>query len=68
MQDLLSAVLAIGSDLQLSIVLRRIAEAAGSLADARYSALAVLDEGGSTRDFITVGIDQATREALGPPP
>ncbi len=56
----------IGSDLDLHAMLRRITEAAVSLVDAQYGALGVLDENrGQVADFITVGIDDATREAIG---
>ena len=47
MRELLDAVLALGSDLDPPTVLRRIAEAAVGLVDARYGALGVLDETGT---------------------
>ena len=66
---LLEAVLLVGSDLDLSSVLTRIAKAASELADARYVAIGVLDASGSgLSDFITVGVDEETRAAIGPPP
>lgn len=66
---LLDAVLAVGSDLDLQVVLRRIAEVAVRLVDATYGALGVVDEGGQgLSQFITVGIDDATIAAIGPPP
>jgi signal transduction histidine kinase len=66
---LLDAVLAVGSDLDLQVVLRRIVEVAISLVDATYGALGVLDEGGNgLSQFITVGIDDEGRAAIGPPP
>ncbi|WP_243088062.1 GAF domain-containing sensor histidine kinase [Streptomyces sp. 891-h] len=57
---LLDAVLAIGSDLDLEVVLKRIVESAVSLVDARYGALGVLGEDGTIKQFITVGMDEAT--------
>ena len=57
---LLEAVVAVGSDLQLEAVLRRIVEAAVTLVDARYGALGVVGEDGQLADFIPVGIDEAT--------
>ena len=66
LQRLLDAVLSIGSDLDLSSVLLRIAEAATELVHARYGALGVLDESGTRlSEFITVGIDDAERAKIG---
>jgi signal transduction histidine kinase len=56
---LLEAVIAVGSDLQLEAVLRRIVEAAVTLVDARYGALGVVGEDGRLADFIPVGVDEA---------
>src|SRR6185312_4982265 len=57
---LLKAVVAIGSNLQLEAVLRRIVGAAVTLVDARYGALGVIDKDGRLADFIPVGVDEAT--------
>ncbi|WP_405877695.1 GAF domain-containing protein [Streptomyces sp. NBC_01136] len=62
---LLDAVLAIGSDLDLDVVLRRITESAVTLVDAQYGALGVLGEEGRIRQFITVGMDEDTIDAIG---
>ncbi|WP_030900417.1 GAF domain-containing protein [Streptomyces sp. NRRL S-474] len=62
---LLDAVLAIGTDLDLDVVLRRITESAVTLVDARYGALGVLGEEGKIRQFITVGMDEDTIRAIG---
>ncbi|MEU1792441.1 GAF domain-containing sensor histidine kinase [Streptomyces sparsogenes] len=62
---LLDAVLAIGSDLELEVVLQRIVESAVSLVDARYGALGVLGEEGTITQFLTVGIDEATIARIG---
>lgn len=69
LQRLLDAISAVGSDLSLSVVLRRITEAAADLVDARYGALGVLDETGQHLvEFITVGMDDTTVDAIGAPP
>jgi signal transduction histidine kinase len=57
---LLEAVVAVGSNLQLEAVLRRIVEAAVKLVDARYGALGVIDRDGRLADFIPVGMDEST--------
>lgn len=64
--SLLDAILTIGSDLDLAAMLRRITEVAAQLVDARYAALGVLDVT-RTRlaEFITVGIDDDGRRAIG---
>ncbi len=56
---LLEAVVAVGSNLQLEAVLRRIVEAAVTLVNARYGALGVIDQDGRLADFIPVGLDEA---------
>ena len=55
---LLEAVVAVGSDLDLEVVLRRIVEAAVTLVDAKYGALGVIGEGGRLAEFVTVGLDE----------
>ncbi|MFD7406798.1 GAF domain-containing protein [Streptomyces sp. NPDC059866] len=62
---LLDAVLSIGTELDLDVVLRRITESAVTLVDAQYGALGVLGEEGKIRQFITVGVDESTIEAIG---
>lgn len=66
MKRLLDAVLAISSELDLAAMLRRIVESAVELSDATYGALGVIDET-RTRlsQFITVGIDEETRDKIG---
>jgi signal transduction histidine kinase len=69
LRRLLDAVLVIGSELDLATVLQRIIEAATELVDARYGALGVLDESQThLSQFITVGIDDESRAAIGPLP
>ncbi|GAA0966824.1 MULTISPECIES: GAF domain-containing protein [Streptomyces violaceusniger group] len=62
---LLDAVLVIGSDLELEVVLQRIVESAVSLVDAEYGALGVLGEEGTIKQFLTVGIDEETIAGIG---
>ena len=55
---LLEAVLAVGSDLDLHSVLRRIVEAAVTLVDAEYGALGVISEDGTAlSQFLVVGVE-----------
>lgn len=64
LRQLLDAVLAIASDLDLSGVLESVVESAVRLVDARDGALGVLDDTGTKlAEFITVGMDGATRQA-----
>ncbi|WP_374992911.1 GAF domain-containing sensor histidine kinase [Streptomyces lydicus] len=65
MQTLLDAVMAIGSDLDLEDLLRRIVQSAVDLVDATYGALGVLGEEGMIRQFITVGMDEQTIAKIG---
>ena len=58
MDGLLEAVVAVGSDLHLEIMLRRIVEAAVNLTDARYGALGVMGEGGRLAEFVPVGLSE----------
>ena len=63
---LLDAVIAIGSGLELQVVLRRVVEAAVGLVGAAYGALGVLAaDGDGLSQFITVGVDDAGVAALG---
>jgi signal transduction histidine kinase len=68
MDALLDAVMAVSSGLELDATLRQIVQAAIELVDARYGALGVLGEGGMLSQFVHVGIDDATRELIGPLP
>ena len=64
-QALLDAVSAIASDLDLTSVLTRIVTAATQLTDAEYGALGVLGSDGRLVEFLTTGIDEATRALIG---
>ena len=57
-QALLEAVVAVGSQLDLETVLRRIVEAAVELVDARYGALGVIGDSGQLAEFVPVGLDE----------
>lgn len=65
---LLEAVLAVGGDLDLGVVLRQIVQSAADLVDAEYGALGVLGEEGGLKQFITVGMDEETIADLGHTP
>jgi signal transduction histidine kinase len=66
LQELAAANVAVGSESSLEDVLRKTAEVAARLVDARYSALGVLDFSGSHLELlITTGIDEATRARIG---
>jgi len=66
---LLLAVLEVGADLDLERTLQRIVTTAVDLARARYGALGVLDATGTgLRQFVTIGIDESTRELIGASP
>jgi signal transduction histidine kinase len=69
LDQLVDAVMAVGSDLDLAATLQRIVDAARALVDARYCALGVLDEAGEgLAEFIVSGIDEATYRAIGDVP
>ena len=66
LRQLLDAVVAIGSELDLPATLHRIVHSATELVDARYGALGVLDDTGHRlAQFITVGVDDETYRAIG---
>ena len=66
LRKLLEAVISVGSELDLSAVLRRIVELGVELTGARYGALGVLDEERTAlAEFITVGLDESTRQQIG---
>jgi len=57
------------SDLDLDVVLERVVEAARELSGAKYGALGVLDRSRTELErFITVGVDELTRQRIGPLP
>src|SRR5437867_3142305 len=65
---LLEAGLALASERSLPVILQRIVGLAAELTGARYAALGVLGPDGTLSDFITVGVSEAERAAIGPLP
>jgi len=65
---LLEAGLTLASELDLDQVLQRIVELAIEITNARYGALGVLGPDRRIETFLTVGVDDATRERIGDPP
>jgi signal transduction histidine kinase len=59
---LFEAVLAVGGNLDIEVVLRGIVESAVTLVDARYGAMGVIGESGRLAEFIPVGL---TEEEIG---
>jgi signal transduction histidine kinase len=69
MSALLDAVVVVSSDLELAAVLHRIVESACALVDATFGALGVLGPRGEELvEFVTHGVTDAQREAIGPLP
>jgi signal transduction histidine kinase len=62
--SLLEAVVAVGSSLELEVLLRSIVETAVSLVDARYGAIGVIGEGGRLAEFIPVGLSSGEIKAI----
>jgi signal transduction histidine kinase len=62
------ATLALSSDLDLSSVLKRVVELSCEVVDARYGALALAGESGRIREFLTAGLSDEERAAIGSPP
>ena len=58
----------LSAKLSIETVLQRIANMACKLVNARYAALGVLDGKGGLSRFITAGIDEKTKRAIGPLP
>src|SRR5579863_5232619 len=56
---LLEAVVAVGTNLDLEVVLRQIVEAAVRLIGCRYGALGVIGEGGTLAEFVPAGLDES---------
>ena len=66
LRTLLETGIAISSELSLDAVLERIVLAAAALTGARYVALGVIDRSGTALErFVTTGIDDQTRAAIG---
>ena len=67
-RGLFTAVVSVAAGLELGATLRRIVQAAVELVDASYGALGVLDDTGGLGEFIHVGIDTQTAQAIGHTP
>jgi signal transduction histidine kinase len=61
---LIEAVMAVGSQLDLEMVLKQIVDAAVTLVSARYGALGVIGEGGKLAEFIPVGLGEPQIAAI----
>ncbi|MFE7131232.1 GAF domain-containing protein [Streptomyces sp. NPDC057638] len=68
LNGLLEAVMSVGRELDLPQVLRGIVESAVVLVDAEYGALGVIGDDDRLTQFLTVGVDEETRERIGAPP
>ena len=69
LRALLEAGMALASELSLDSLLERVVELAAGLTGARYAALGVIDPSGSHLErFVTFGVDDETRAAIGDPP
>ncbi len=68
LRGLLAATRAISSDLSLPVLLQRVVQSACDLVGARYGALGVIGPDRLLSEFITVGLDAKTIEAIGPYP
>jgi signal transduction histidine kinase len=64
-EGLIAAGLALASELSLPAVLTKIVELACDVADARYGAVGVLGQDGHLEDFITHGLTDEQRAAIG---
>jgi signal transduction histidine kinase len=60
--------LVLASELSLETVLQRIVESAAEVTDAQYGALGVLGPDGRIAQFVTTGISEEQRAAIGDPP
>jgi len=67
-EGLLDTMLAIGGDLSLPVVLEKVVEGACRIVRAKYGALGVIGGDQRLSQFITHGIDDVIREAIGPLP
>ena len=66
LRALFDATLALSSELSLDSLLEKVVETAAALTEARYGALGVIDTTGLALErFVTTGIDEATRSAIG---
>ncbi|MBO4275643.1 histidine kinase, partial [Microbispora triticiradicis] len=64
-QALLEAVVSVGGDLDLETVVRRIAETATTLVDARYGAFGLIGEDNTLARFVPVGMSEEEIARIG---
>lgn len=62
------ATLDLHGDLSLAAVLQRVVDRARDLLDAHYGAVSVVDAEGAIREFVTSGVSDELRAAIGDPP
>ncbi|HEY5857164.1 MAG TPA: GAF domain-containing sensor histidine kinase [Aldersonia sp.] len=67
-EKLMAAMLAVTSELDLDVTLRAVVHSAIELVDARYGALGVRGDGHDLVEFVYEGIDEGTRNLIGPLP
>lgn len=65
---LLSAILGMAGDLDVASLLERFVTASAALTGARYGAINIVDETGTSITFVQTGVDPRTVAALGHPP
>jgi signal transduction histidine kinase len=66
LRALVESGIALSSELSLDALLQRIVDSAAELTGARYSALGVIDQAGQSLErFLTTGVDEETRAAIG---
>jgi two-component system, NarL family, sensor histidine kinase DevS len=66
LRQLVEVGIALGSELSLEALLRRVVETAAQLTGARYAALGVIDQSGTALEqFVTTGVDDETRARIG---
>nr|WP_243738362.1 GAF domain-containing protein [Cellulomonas shaoxiangyii] len=66
--DLLNAILAVAGQLDLPAVLERFVQVSAELTQARYGAINVLDETGTSTTFVYTGVPTAVARMLAHPP
>jgi signal transduction histidine kinase len=66
--ELHAAALVVTADLSLDTVLQTIVDRARALLGTRYGAISVVDQAGGITSFVTSGIDEPLRLAIGDPP
>lgn len=68
LQDVLEAILAVASELDLTAVLNRFVQVSADLTGARYGAINVLDQHGASTMFVYTGIPTAMARVMGHAP